>query len=118
MQLKLRQEVEVWYIIPAIRREIAEAMHKRKVKQREIANMIGVTDAAVSQYLSSKRASEVRFSKRLGNEISSAVERIVDGADAISEIQNICKLCHEDGVCCYIHKHHGAPKDCRICYPD
>ncbi|MCK4714006.1 MAG: transcriptional regulator [Candidatus Aenigmarchaeota archaeon] len=117
MQLKLRQEIEVWYIIPAIRREIAKAM-KKKVKQKDIANMLGVTDAAVSQYLSSKRASEVRFSKKINNEISKSVERIADGTNAIKEIQRLCKLCHEDGVCCFIHKHHGAPRDCKICYPD
>jgi predicted transcriptional regulator len=118
MQLKLRQEIEVWYVIPAIRREIAKAMMKKKVKQREIANMLGVTDAAVSQYLSSKRASEVKFSKRMSNEISKSAERIADGTNTIKEIQRLCRLCHEDGVCCFIHKHHGAPKDCKVCYPD
>jgi len=117
MQLKLRQEIEVWYIIPAIRREIAKAM-KKKVKQKDIANMLGVTDAAVSQYLSAKRASQVRFSQNIKNEINKSVERITDGTNAISEIQKLCRLCHEDGVCCFIHKHHGAPRNCRVCYPD
>ncbi len=118
MQIKLRQEIEVWYIIPAIRREMAKTMMKRKVKQREIARMLGVTDAAVSQYLSAKRASEVKFSSNIKKEIGYSVERAMAGANAIKEIQRLCRVCHEDGLCCFIHKHHGAPKDCKICNPD
>ena len=63
--MKLPQEIEVWYVIPAIRREFAKGLIKKGLKQREVARMLGVTDAAVSQYFSSKRGSEVRFNQRI-----------------------------------------------------
>lgn len=115
--MKLPQEIEVWYIIPAIRKEIAAALQKKGMKQKEIALRLGVTDAAVSQYFSSKRGSEVRFSRKIKNEIGESVERILKGSSVLPEIQRICRICKEDRLCCYVHKHHGAPKDCRVCFP-
>jgi predicted transcriptional regulator len=118
MALRLRQEIEVWYIIPAIRREVAKGMVKKGLKQREVAKRLGVTDAAVSQYFTSKRGKEVKFSQRINREIAGSVERMLKGANVMREIQKLCKLCHDDGICCYIHKHHGAPSDCRVCHPE
>ena len=45
------QEIEVWYIIPAVRRELAKSMVKIGLKQKQIAVTLGITEAAVSQYL-------------------------------------------------------------------
>jgi predicted transcriptional regulator len=118
MIMKLPQEIEIWYIIPAIRREIAKGLIKKGLKQREVARILGVTDAAVSQYFSSKRGSEVRFNQRIKREVKASVDNIIKGSIVMKEIQNICRLCKEDQICCYIHKHHGAPKDCRVCFPD
>lgn len=114
----LPQEIELWYIIPAIRRELARNLMDGGVRQRGVARMLGVTDAAVSQYFSSKRASEVRFNERLGRDIKDSADRITRGSDAMREVQQICRLCREDGICCSIGKRHGAPSDCRVCFPD
>jgi predicted transcriptional regulator len=116
--MKLPQEIEVWYVIPAIRREFAKGLIKKGLKQREVARMLGVTDAAVSQYFSSKRGSEVRFNQRIKREVKSSIEKIIKGSNVMKEIQTICRLCKEDQISCYIHKHHGAPKNCRVCFPD
>ena len=117
MPIKLPQEIEVWYIIPAIRREIAKALLKKGMKQKYIAKMLGVTDAAISQYFSSKRGSEVKFNQRINKEIATSVEAMVKGGNALAEIQRICKLCKKDKICCYVHKHHGAPDGCSVCFP-
>ena len=58
MSLKLRQEIEVWYVIPAIRKEIAKGLVKKGLKQRAVARKLEITDAAVSQYFNSKRGGE------------------------------------------------------------
>jgi predicted transcriptional regulator len=118
MGLKLPQEIEVWYIIPAIRREFAKVLVKKGLKQREVARILGVTDAAVSQYFSSKRGSEVRFNQRIKKEIKESVDRVMKGKDILAEIQGICRECKKDKICCFIHKHHGAPDNCRVCFPD
>lgn len=63
------QEVEVWYVLPAIRRELAKVMKTKvveradengkmqdhKITQKEIARMLGVTEPAITQYLLKKR---------------------------------------------------------------
>ncbi|MFX1484305.1 MAG: transcriptional regulator [Promethearchaeota archaeon] len=63
------QEVEVWYVLPAIRRELAKVMKTKVVKradedghmkdhkitQKEIARMLGVTEPAITQYLLKKK---------------------------------------------------------------
>ncbi len=118
MALRLPQEIEIWYIIPAIRREFAKALVKKGLKQREVARMLGVTDAAVSQYFSSRRGSEVKFNQGIKRGIATSVEKVMKDGDILVEIQRICRQCRDDKICCYIHKHHGAPESCNVCFPD
>ena len=59
------QEIEVFYILPALRRELAVSLKSAGKSQKAIAGLLGVTEAAVSQYFSSKRASQVKFSDSL-----------------------------------------------------
>ena len=68
------QEVEVWYVLPAIRRELAKVMKTKtvqradedgdkkehKITQKEIAKMLGVTEPAITQYLLRKRGQRSR----------------------------------------------------------
>jgi len=68
------QEVEVWYVLPAIRRELAKVMKTKviprvnedgkkedhKVTQKEIARMLGVTEPAITQYLLKKKGRRSR----------------------------------------------------------
>ena len=54
--MKIPCELIVWYVLPSIRRELArELVEKHKFTQAEVARRFGVTDAAISQYLKSKR---------------------------------------------------------------
>ena len=55
------QELEVWYILPAIRRELTISLKEEGLKQRQVAEILGVTEAAVSQYIKSKRAKAIKF---------------------------------------------------------
>ncbi|MBA3044390.1 helix-turn-helix domain-containing protein, partial [archaeon] len=50
--MKMPCEVIIWYILPGIRREITKSLLKNGLSQREVAKKLGITDAAVSQYLS------------------------------------------------------------------
>ncbi len=117
MNLRMPQEVEVWYLLPAIRREFAKEMAKRGIKQREISKKMSITEAAVSQYINSKRASNVRFSKTVSNEVRKSVERVIKDDNIMTEMQKICKLCKEDKTLCRIHRKHGkVSKECKICF--
>lgn len=115
--MKLPQEIEVWYIIPAIRREMTRIMLKRGLRQKDVAEKLGVTDAAVSQYLKSKRASQVRFDSEMIGEIKKSVERVMKGGSIMRETQRLVRLCRERGTVCKAGKRFGdAPKECKICF--
>lgn len=117
MKLRMPQEIEVWYLLPAIRREFARIMIKKGIKQREISKKLGITEAAVSQYISSKRAKSVRFSKTINREIEKSVERVIKGKNVMVEMQRVCKMCRRDKTLCRIHKAHGkVPKGCEVCF--
>ena len=48
-------EMVVWYIIPAIRSELAKDLLKLGMKQKKISELMDITQPAVSQYLTDKR---------------------------------------------------------------
>ena len=54
-------EMVVWYIIPAIRSELAKDLLKLGMKQKKISELMDITQPAVSQYLTDKRGSGIEF---------------------------------------------------------
>lgn len=113
----LPQEIEVWYIIPAIRGEFAREMERKGIKQAEIARKLNITRAAVSQYISKKRASEIKFDGAVKKKISEGVQKLIKGACPIKEIQDICSYVKKNGHLCKIHcKIDKADKCCGVCF--
>ncbi len=51
-------EIVAQKILPAVKAELARTMKKEGITQRKIAKALNLTEAAVSQYLSGKRARE------------------------------------------------------------
>lgn len=111
------QQVEVWYIIPAIRKEFAKAMIAKGMTQKATAETLGVTEAAISQYIKNKRAKEeINFGKDIEKKIEESIELIIQGADVLGETKKICDLARKNGVVCTISKKMGlASKSCCIC---
>ncbi|MBS3174343.1 hypothetical protein J4440_00510 [Candidatus Woesearchaeota archaeon] len=111
------QELEVWYIIPALRRELTSSMKISGLKQVEIANKLGLTKSAVTQYLNHKRASELAFNNKIKDAINESSKRIRNKLDAIREIQLLLNLTRQERVVCELHK--KLDKDfngCEVCY--
>lgn len=54
MKKPIRQEVEVFRTIPFLRKEIAKELTKT-YKQKKVAEIMGMTEGAVSQYINGKR---------------------------------------------------------------
>ena len=67
------QEIEVRYILPSLRKELAIQMNKKGLKQRKIANLLGLTPAAISQYIKEKRGS-IKFQDKIQKEIKKATD--------------------------------------------
>jgi predicted transcriptional regulator len=88
-------EYMIWNGIPTIRKELAEALIKEfGLSQREAAEKLGLTPAAVCQYLSKKRAKTDAFDDTIIAEITISARRIMknDESDVVVETCRICRL--------------------------
>lgn len=123
--MELPQEIELWYVIPAIRKALVSELKKHKLKQKEIARLLGITEAAVSQYMRDKRASccyDAFEEHPLKQEIERSAKSLL-GQEApnphiaVREINRLCRIIRESRVICDIHRRQrkGIEK-CSICY--
>jgi len=111
------QEIEVHYIIPAIRREIAKELKKNGLDQKTIAEKLGVTEAAISQYISGKRASEICFNNKLTSQIKISTKNIIKGEIFVKELQELLKLSKSERLTCKVGKDKGCtPENCEVCF--
>jgi len=119
LKLMQPQEIEVLYIIPTIRRELTIEMKRLGLEQKKIAELLCVTEAAVSQYLNSKRATKVKFSKDALKIIKNSAKKIKNREIMISETQALLRMLREQGLTCEVHKELAdLPEDCLYCHID
>ncbi len=124
MQETMPQEIEVRYILPAIRRELARIfIQEHKLSQKDAAKILGLTEAAVSQYQHSKRAKEVVFSDNVTNEIRVSADRIlVDKSSKqrlIAEMYRISNLTKVKHILCDLHRSQSKElESCNICFDE
>jgi len=111
------QEIETYYLLPAIRREFVLCMLKEGLAQRQIAEKLGITEAAVSQYMKGRRAGKIKFEDKIEAEIKNSVSRILGSKTTVlEEMRLICGICKKEMVLCRIHMAECAvPDNCRIC---
>ena len=113
------QEIEVWYLLPSIRKALARSfVHDFKLKQKQAAQLLGITEAAVSQYLKEKRGTELHFTKSEQEKIRSTAKKILnDKANVMKHIYSLCEFFRGTPTLCRIHRKHdkNLPKDCKIC---
>ncbi len=114
------QEIEVWYLIPALRKELAKIfVEENGLSQKKAASILGITDAAISQYLSSKRGSEVKFSKdEIAKIKKTAKEIIKNEGDVMKKIYQLSVSLRGSKAICGIHmsQDKGVEKGCDICF--
>lgn len=108
------QEIEVWYILPALRKEFSKIMVGKGMTQREIAKKLYLTEAAVSQYLKGKRGGNLDFSEDLQKEIKESANRLLKTGQIVQEFQALCRKVRESEMLCDIHKKYGiTPPECK-----
>ena len=111
------QEVEVHYVLPAIRRELALALKAQGLEQREIAHRLFVTEPAVSQYVNNKRGTDISFTPHATEAIRAAAGRIFDHQSLMREVQALLKVMTEERITCRLHaKLAGLPQECNVCF--
>ena len=102
----LPQEIEVWYIIPAVRREFARVLvQEHDLTLEKAGGIIGVSKAAVSQYLKNKRASSFKIPNSIKKEIRISAEMLVkDNKLAVKEMMKILSLIKTTKCSCELCK--------------
>ena len=122
MQETMPQEVEVRYILPAIRRELAKILiTEHNHSQKEAAQILGLTEAAVSQYRHFKRAKEVDFTDNVVKEIRVSADRIMmdnnNRQRLIAEMYRLTNLHGVKQVLCELHRSQSKElANCNICF--
>ena len=107
------QEIEVHYIIPALRRELALSMKKNGLKQNKIAELLQIEDATVSQYINKKRGNKVTFDAVVLQEIDQSSHLIKDKLSLLQEMQRLLRVIKETRNICQIHKQLSSiPGEC------
>ena len=117
--LKHPQEIEAVYIIPAIRKCLTlELLNEHKLTQKEIAELIGITEAAVSQYKKEKRGKLVELPEHVVSELKISAEKIEAGEVSVfAETQRLLREIRNDLTICKIHQilDENVPMDCGVC---
>ncbi len=120
--MKTPCELVVGKILPTLRASVVrELSGKYRMKQSEIAKKLGITQASVSQYLSSTRGGNTKmledFPKILdyADEIS---KRIVAGESRYEWYGVLCKACNDirsEERFCKMHRISAKLSGCEIC---
>lgn len=72
-------EIVVWYVIPSIRSKLAKELLKLGMKQKEISQLLEITQPAVSQYISDKRGHEIDFEPEVEEYIKNMAQEMTTG---------------------------------------
>jgi predicted transcriptional regulator len=104
-------EYMIWNGLPLIRKEIAESlMTNFGLNQKETAEKLGITPAAVCQYVSHKRGNQTIEDEELVKEIKLSAQRILNNPNdaLVHETCRICKIFMAKGI---------FPPGCNSCQP-
>jgi predicted transcriptional regulator len=116
----LPQEIEVWYIIPKIRKELAGIFVKEYgLSYEKAGDILGISKAAVSQYLSNKRANKIKLSKETEKEIKISAKNIIEKkTNGMIEIERIIQFMKKSKCACDVCKQYnkGVLKYCNCEY--
>jgi predicted transcriptional regulator len=84
-------EYAIWKTLPVIRRRLAVVLVKEMGRsQREVSKMLGISEAAVSNYVKGKRGNK-RIEEKVSRRIRASAKRISVGGDVNKEICNLCR---------------------------
>ncbi len=85
----------IWLILPAVRKELAKSLIENYgLNQKQIAEILEISPAAVCQYLSNKRGGTTIEDTEILNEIGKSAKVIYENGSGklIDETCRICKL--------------------------
>ncbi|HML04644.1 MAG TPA: transcriptional regulator [Methanobacterium sp.] len=113
-------EIVVWYVIPSIRSELAKELLNLGMKQKQISELLDITQPAVSQYISDKRGHGIKFDDHTQNMIRllarDLIEQDLDQGAIIRRVCEICKNVKAEEIICQLHQEKdNVPTGCNAC---
>jgi len=88
------------------------------LNQKKIAEILNVTEPAVSQYVNQKRASAINLTPKIKEALRKSAKKLAQGADIMTEIQKLLKLAMQEKVTCRkcrdVVPH--IQKGCNVCF--
>ena len=119
MKPLLPSEIQVWYLLPVIRKELARVLVKEEgLSQKDTARLLGVTAAAISQYFKEKRGNDISLDKKMIKEIRLHAKRLKEETENANE--TLIKLLNHKLIyrmVCDYHKDNdpSIKKNCKLC---
>jgi predicted transcriptional regulator len=115
----LPQEIEVRYLIPALRRELSKILsQEHSLKQKDVAKLLGLTEAAISQYIKEVRGQEMKFNeKELVIITKCANDMITEPAKSLDLLFKLSVVMRGSVAMCFLHKSMDGdlPEKCTLC---
>ena len=117
-------EIVVKSVLPAMRALIAkELIENHDLKQVEVAEIMGITQAAISQYIRGERGAMIDLSSQKINKMISNIavqlkNRDSSGQAIITNFCAACQLIRKKKLMCDLHKEIDpfiAEEDCKFC---
>lgn len=99
------QEIETFYVIPTLRKYLALHMvEELNMKQKDVAGLLMINSATISQYRSNKRADQLHFNQDLQVEIRKSALLIKDKMSYLREVQRLLQVIRNSKALCDIHR--------------
>ena len=87
-------EIVVWYVIPAIRSELAKELLNLGMKQKDVSELMDITQPAVSQYITDKRGSGIKLADNVRKMVKDFAQELADGTATKAQlIGRTCAIC-------------------------
>ncbi len=116
-------EIIVTKMLPHIRADVVKILTRDyNMKQIEVSERLGITQASVSQYLSSSRGGDEQFQNmfpEMEGYAKAIADRIASGERKEEQVALLCEICskirEEDKFCNY-HKGLLQLENCDVCF--
>lgn len=112
-------EIIVHKVLAGIRAELAMRLLNEGLTQREIASRLGLSKAAVSQYVNAKRGFDIDFIGPVEDEMQKLSETLKNETQPSEVVDGICAICHAIQDSGWLCKEHVDPShtdgNCAIC---
>lgn len=92
MGLTFPCEIISWHVLPAVRREITKYLvGERQVSRKIVSQKLGLTEAAVCQYLKHKRGGSHQFNEHDLHKIREMADMLMQSEKGFDKMCVVCK---------------------------